>query len=533
MDATPGASPPSQPASGADPLAVGVANASLLGGGYALLRRPWLALGAVLVSLALIGFLAASPSRWREALLLVWWVAVVVHGWYLAGGRPARGAWRADAGEGGKGGWRKGIRRQRLLALTATVPLLLSVAIARFDAHAIEGDASAAHREGDCERALASSDELGFYHRLYDAPLTSRVDDEAEACELLVEAERLVAAGERIDAADVFADYDGHSGALWDGARDRGSDLYLAEARAGLESALERGAPESLETAFDQLDALWARFPERGAEADEVLDDFLGALPTDDACVTRDIAGWLDDTGGAEEGAGTGAALDRAVGVVPEIQPAALAGCGEEMLSHEQWELARNQYRDLVDRYPDHELVGEAEDGIERAETAIELAAVRSLLDGGGYCDDPAPYRGADAYDGGGPHPALLFNDEEGTGAGLPSSWRAEGAEDAVLVVCLGTAEMGDAVETCPYESDLGINGAVDVTFRELRVPVRAYELRTGDLVSDSALAIGGASCPAVLTYETYSGIGVPPSEVYVEPSDSDRRAAYRSLIEP
>ncbi|SOD63233.1 hypothetical protein SAMN06297387_109176 [Streptomyces zhaozhouensis] len=538
MDPTPGTSPSSPPPGDADPLAVGVANASLLGGGYALLRRPGLALGAALVSLALVGFLAASPSWWREVLLLAWWVFVSVHGWYLAGGRPARGAWRAEAGESGKGGWLRGIRRQRLLALTAAVPLVLSVAIARFDAHAIEGDATAAHREGDCERSLARSDALGFFHRLYDAPLTSRVDDEAEACELLVEAERLLDSEERVAAAGTFADYADHASALWEGARDRGAELYLAEARDGLDAALAGGDVELLAAAFDQLDVVWSRFPERGGEAEEALDGFLGALPTDDACVTREIAGWLDATDEEEEDAAPDTALGRSVGVVPEIQPAALVGCGEELLSDERWESARAQYRGLVDRYPDHELAGEAEQGIERAETGIELEAVRALLDDGyggepDYCDDPAPYRGAPAYDGGGPHPALLFNDEEGTGAGLPDSWRAEGAEDAVLVVCLGTAEMGAAVETCPYESDLGINGSVDVTFHELRVPLRAYELRTGELVSDSALAVGGASCPAVLTYETYTGVGIPPSEVYVEPSDSDRRAAYRPLIEP
>ncbi|RMI36818.1 hypothetical protein EBN88_20585 [Streptomyces triticirhizae] len=514
-------------------MAVALANASLLGAGYAILRRRALALGAAAVSVGLLSLLVATGGRWLEALVALWWLACTAHGWRLA--RSAAKSAAGDAGwRGGGARWRGGDRRRRLLALAVTGPVLLGFAIVRIDAQLIERDATAAHRDGDCARALSRLDQHGPFHRLFAAPLTEGTERETEACELLVAARRLTDEGQRGAAAQAFTRYAAHPGARWDEAGDRAADLHLAQAEDDLARSLAGETPE-LASGFGHLATVLDRHPGREAEVEAVLDGFLGGLPADDPCATRTIAGWLD------EREADGSALDRAAEVVPALEPAASFDCGDRLLERSRWEEAHEVYRDLVEAHPDHERAGEAADGVERAEAGIELVAVRALLDPEPltgeprYCEDPAPYRAAPPYRGGGPHPVLLLGDEEGTetGGDLPDSWLADGPEDAVLVVCLDTPRMGDAVETCPYESDLGVDGYSDVTFRETRVPLRAFELRTGELVSDRALEIGGASCPDVLSHETISGYDIPPSEVYVESSPSDVRAAYAPLVTP
>ncbi|KAB8163713.1 hypothetical protein FH609_018760 [Streptomyces sp. 3MP-14] len=523
MDPPPGTPQPALPP---DPLAVGLANASLLGIGYALLRRPWLALGAAAGSVALLGSVVVTGSRWLEALVALWWLACAAHGWHLA-----RSTAKSSAGGGS---WRGGDRRLRLQALAVTGPVLLSFAIVRIDAQLIERDAVAAHRDGDCARTLSRLDEYGPFHRLFAAPLTERAERETEACELLLSAEGLADEWQRDAAVRAFAQYAAHPGARWDGAGNRTADLHLALAEDDLDRSLAGETP-ALASGFDHLATVLDRQPGRAAEVEGVLDGFLDALPADNPCATRAVAGWLG------EREPDGSALDRAADVVPTLEPAVSLDCGERLLERSRWEEARDVYRDLVDAHPDHERADEAADGVERAEAGIELVAVRALLEAEPtageprYCDDPAPYRAAPPYRGAGPHPALLLGDEEGTATGgeLPDSWLAEGPRDAVLIVCLGTPQMGDAIETCSYESDLGIDGSSAVTFRETRVPLRAFELRTGELVSDRALEIGGASCPDVLTWETFLDYDIPPSEVYAESSPADVRAAYEALITP
>ncbi|HEY3631053.1 MAG TPA: hypothetical protein VGL21_09155, partial [Jatrophihabitantaceae bacterium] len=64
-----------------DPLAVVVGNASLLSLGYWLLRQRALAVVTELVTLALVIVMVTSAQTWAEILVLVWWAAMVVHGW--------------------------------------------------------------------------------------------------------------------------------------------------------------------------------------------------------------------------------------------------------------------------------------------------------------------------------------------------------------------------------------------------------------------------------------------------------------------
>lgn len=457
----------------ADPLAAALGNASLLGAGYLLLGRRRLAVLTGLVTIALVTVLALAVRTLSfEIVVLVWWAALAAHGWHLARRteRPARAG------------------RQRLTGLAVALPVLLAVGLLRFDAARIEGDAIEAHGRGDCPGALAALDGLWAGHAVADAPLTARTGDTVRACRLLLAAE------------------------------------------AQLGKALG-GDPANLERAFATLADVRA-IPGQDQRIREVLDRFTGRLPVPDPCGTAAITDWL------RQGA-RGPVLDHAAGVVPRVAPAALAGCADRLMAADDWPRARDRYQQILDQYPGHELTARAGDGVTRATQAIELANVRDLLEVSypgaepEYCDHPAPYSGAAPY-GDGPNRALVFGDDEHLGR-FPAEWRAGGPADAVAVICAGTTDYGAEVRSCPYESGLSLYGYQDVSFRKIAIPVRVYEVKTGRLVTDTRVEIGGASCPPVLHYTTYVDLAVdiPPSQVYVTPSDADVRAAFQPLIDP
>ncbi|GAA2138434.1 hypothetical protein GCM10009802_47890 [Streptomyces synnematoformans] len=563
----PGYAPPARPR---DPYAVGLANASLLGVGYGMLRRPRLAAGTAALSVLLVVLLATvGRNAWFQAVVLAWWIGVTVHGWYLAGGRPPRrraaatatdqatdqatepaaapaaapaaeqaaepAGTAAPAPAAGPPAPPVNRRRDRLVALAVAAPVLLACTALRLDASRIEDNAADAHRAGECAQAVSDLDGLWFGHRLADAPLTARAEDSTEACELLLKAED-EADRHRLRAARTLQVYADHPEALWEGADNRRADLLLAQAEDELETGLT-GDVDRLSAGFGHLGTVLTEYTgehggqDRSGDVDEVLDGFLGALPTDDACQTKAVTDWLGQRESGDDG------LGRAADVVPEVAPAAMVDCGDALMAEDTWEEARTQYRQLLDEYPDHELTGAAADGVERADTAIELDNVRGLLSGAGggkpeYCDSPAPYRGAKPYRGGGPHRALLYG-QNGHRSKLPSSWKAKDAKDAVVILCAGKPRYGATVATCPYEYDSGIGKVKNVSFKNRDIPVRVYELRTGKLVKKTTVEIGGSSCPATLPY-TYYGIDTgPPSQKYVTSSDSDVRAGYEPLIHP
>ncbi|MFW6690276.1 tetratricopeptide repeat protein [Streptomyces sp. MAR4 CNX-425] len=528
--------PPPVPARPRDPYAVGLANASLLGIGYAMLRRPRIAAGAAVVSVVLVVVLAtAGRNAWFQGVVLAWWIGVTVHGWYLAGGRlPRRGA-AAPPAPPSDDTPPPGARRDRLVALAVAAPVLLACTALRLDASRIEDNAADAHRAGDCAQAVSDLDGLWLGHRLADAPLTARADDSTEACELLLKADRQ-SGSDRVRAARTLQVYAEHPAAVWQGADNRRADLLLGQAKDELNLGLT-GDTDALGAGFGHLGSVLDEFtgehgaPDRSGDVDKALDGFLGALPTDDPCQTEQVTDWLAQ----REGGGDG--LDRAADVVPEVAPAAMVDCGDALMAEDTWEEARARYRELLDEYPSHELTDAAEDGVERATLAIQLDNVRGLLstDGGGkpeYCDNPAPYRGAEPYRGGGPHRAMLYGQNKHRSK-LPSSWKAKDAKDAVVVICAGGSQKGSTVQTCPYEYGKNYDKVAYVSFKNREVPVRVYELRTGKLVKKTRVEIGGSSCPATLPY-TYYGIDTgPPSSMYVTSSASDVRAGYESLIHP
>ncbi|MEU6716985.1 hypothetical protein ABZ897_36455 [Nonomuraea sp. NPDC046802] len=511
-------------------------NASLLGVGYLMMGRRRLALGTGVVTVALLALLVlVARVAWFQGVVLLWWAGVIAHGWWLAGGRlrrsePVQYAGPVALAEERRRVWRQRVRRQRLVGLGTALVVLLAVGYLRFDASRIEQDAAAAHRQGDCMRALSTLGGLWAGHRMADAPLTVRAEDSSGACELLVKAGRQ-AAGDRLLAAGTLKTYRAHPGALWQGAEGRRADLFLAQAAGELNTALT-GDTKALEAGFGHLSQVLGEFTGRETEVGKVLDGFLGGLPVKDACDTRTITDWL-----AKRPAG-GGVLDRAADVVPKVAPAAIVGCGDDFAEDKDWKQAKAQYEQLLDQYPKDDLAARAKKGKERAGLQIELANVRRLLkarsgDEPKYCADPAPYRGADRYRGKGPHRAMVFGRSDHKKK-LPSSWLAKDAADAVLVICAGDTKDGSAVRTCPYNSTFAIGGVQNVTFRKRKIPVRVYELRTGKRVGPKSVQIGGSSCPPRIHYTYYGSFDTgPPSEMFVKSSTSDVRAAYGSLIRP
>ncbi|WP_018505986.1 tetratricopeptide repeat protein [Parafrankia discariae] len=454
-----------------DPLAVAVANASLFGGGYLMLGRGQLAVVVLLITAELlIIFASVAQTLWFGLVLLAWWVAVIAHGWYLAGGRPSRGRLRPVRS-----------KRQWAVAVAAVLPVLLAFGLLRFDVARIERDVAQARRADDCPRVESAVERVSPAHRMVEVAPAAAGEDMVEACALLRTAAGPLDAGLTGDTA-----------------------------------ALDRG--------FRQLSTVLTALPGNEGLVGAALDRFLAGLPTEDPCVTVRIATWLarQPTGGGE--------LDRARRAVPRIAPGALADCGGRRLAAEDWENARTTYQQLLDQYPDHELAGAARAGVGQAdqkleearirrEQAAELAKLRGLLQRPAsgqpaYCAAPVPFSAAPA----GPNRALIAGDRQYT-ARLPAEWMTEDVATATRVLCVGAPELGAAVKTCPYT--LGGN----VTFHRVAIPVRGYDLRSGRLLTDTRVEISGTSCPQVIY-----GFG---SDRYVTPSDSQVQAAFRPLISP
>ncbi|MEQ4304984.1 hypothetical protein ABNF97_26985 [Plantactinospora sp. B6F1] len=462
-----------QPERSYDPLAAALGNASLIGVGYLMLGRIRLAVAATLVSVVLVASLVWGARSGWAEIVVLLWWVALVGHAWLLAGGRRPGAVQRD---------------QRLVALAVTVPVLLAVGFLRFDAAGIERTVTEARGSGDCARALTALDRVSFGHRVADAPLTVRGERSVEACQRLRAAEQRLASG-------------------------------------------LTGDPDGLKAGFDELGAVLVDLPGHEKMVDATLDRFLGELPTDDPCRTATVTDWL------RQRPATNNALDRATEVVARTAPAALVDCADGLMAGSEWEAARTRYQQLLDQYPGQELNARAVEGVKRAGLAIELANVRSLLDGPAssrpaYCTKPAPYSAATPYTKGRTNRALFYGDDEYTKK-LPATWRAADVTAAVLIVCVGRKEYGTTVRTCPYENKISKRFPTYVAFRKIAIPVQAYELRTGKLVFNSKVQISGASCPRILRYTRYGSLidlG-PPSEVYVTASNANVRAAFQSLI--
>jgi hypothetical protein len=379
------------------------------------------------------------------------------------------------------------VRRHRLVALAVTIPVLLAVGLLRFDAARIEHTVDAARAGGDCPKAVTALDRVWFGHHIADAPMTALGDNTIQACQRLTAAKEKLTIGRTGDTAALTAGFGGLAGVL-------------------------------------------ARLPGHEKMVDTVLDGFLAGLPTTDPCHTAVVTDWL------RQRPATHNTLDRAGEAIARTAPDALVGCGDQLMARQSWDPARVRYQQLLDQYPGHALSARAQEGVRQATLALELANVRGLLAGPtngqpAYCSAPAQYSGAAPY-GPGTNRTLLYGNDEFAGK-LPAEWRATDAADAVLVVCAGTQEQGAAVRTCPYVSKDDPGKRANVTFRKVVIPVKAYELRTGRLVLDTKVELGGASCPPEISYLIHFGFDPSPPDQDVAPSDADVRAAFRPLITP
>ncbi|MFF6956332.1 hypothetical protein [Streptomyces sp. NPDC008317] len=220
--------------------------------------------------------------------------------------------------------------RQRVIALAVLLPMLLVAGLLRLDASRTEGKVAAARRSGDCAQALRAQDGLWFGPRVADAPLTASGDRTVRACH------------------------------------------RLGAARHELTTGLS-GDTHALTAGFDGLAAVLADLPGHEKMVDTVLNGFLGRLPTKVPCDTVTVTDWLRQH---KPGQGN---LGRAAAVVPKTAPAALGGCGDDLMEAKEWAKARDRYQQQLDQYPGDRLA-KASSGVEQATLTIELDNVLTLL---------------------------------------------------------------------------------------------------------------------------------------------------------
>jgi len=373
----------------------------------------------------------------------------------------------------------------------AVVPVLVLLAfgLLRLDDANIGQTVAQARQTGNCGQALTALEGVWLGNRIADAPLTADGDLTVQACQ-------------RLDAA-----------------------------RTKLNTGLT-GDGNALKAGFDGLGSVLTDLPGHDKMVDVALDGFLAGLPGKDPCHAAAVTDWL------RQRKPTHNTLDRSTTVIPKVAPDALVGCGDNLMTANDWETARKRYQQLLDQYPGHALTAKAQDGVTKATQAIELANVRRLLadtTGGQptYCSQPAQYSAAPPY-GHGVNPSLIYGTDDYAQV-LPPGWRTDDPAKAVLVICAGTTDYGDAVQTCPYTAETGIfsNVPTDVTFHKIAIPVKVYELRTGKLIIDRAVQVAGASCPDTIHWTSALNDSPPPKDMYVSSTQPDAVAAFATVINP
>ncbi|WP_405059721.1 hypothetical protein OG474_44305 [Kribbella sp. NBC_01505] len=215
-----------------DRLAVAIGNASLLGIGYLLLRRWRLAIASMMMTAALVALLLVEKALWPQIVMAVWWVAVVVHGWMLAG-KPGP----------------RPVAEQRVIALCVTVPVLLAGVFFRVEAAGIQSDVAEAREAGDCAGVTAAQQKARYGDRVADGPGIERLGVDVEACaELRQIASRLQT--------------------TWSGDTD------------------------TLAKEFEKLRLVLAK-PGQEKTVEKVLDEYLGTVTKGGPCPTAKLATWL------------------------------------------------------------------------------------------------------------------------------------------------------------------------------------------------------------------------------------------------
>lgn len=428
------------------------------------------ALAAAAITVALVSILAgAARSAWFEAVVLLWWAAVIAHGWYLASreGQPTASP------------------KLRAVALGVAVPVLLAAVLLRLDVSGIESHVAGARASGDCAHVLSGQHQIWLGDRIADSPLAARGDDDAAACR-------------RLQAAE-----------------------------ASLTTGLDGGAGP-LASGFTTLNSLLAD-PANGKMVEVALNRFSGELSTTDQCGTAAVTDWLRARRPSHNILDQSAQV--AARVAPAALADCgneLMASQEWQDARGRYQQLLDQYPGDAHAAEARAGVRKATLGYELANVRQLLDD-----SGGGqpqYCSSPAPYGGAAPY-GHGTNPALFYGNDGYTGK-LPGSWKASDAANATLVVCAGSSRQGASVQTCPYTSEDSSSPTTDVTFHKIAIPVKAYELRTGKLVYHGTVQISGASCPSTISYSSPIDYDPGPSpDENVKPSTADVRAAFSPVI--
>ncbi len=544
--------------------------------GYVLLRRWAAAAAAVVTSAVLIVLVAAfgQPGWFWRAVLALWWIATIIHGWILARrlGSPPAAAPPAPAptstapvsaapfgtapvsaapfgtapvsaapfgtppvssaptsagpltpglltptpvtpGVTGRLGRDWG---QRAIAAAAAVVVAAGATLIALDVRRIESAAATAHEAGNCEEAIATLDGFAAWHRAVDPYVTRRAADNVAACNLLIEA---LETDDPLEAATLLAQYLDLGAARWQGASGRWADLLLTAAEGELESAIE-GDIDALESGFDLLAQVLAEAPDRAGAVDGLLTGYLEGLPEAEPCDAMDNLAWLG------ERSPSGDELDRATEEVDTLAPPVLVACGNALLTTDPRD-ALEAFQTLLDRYPDHALAADALTGVNSAETQIEAQTVRQRLTGDAprYCDDPAPYRAAPPYAGGGPHLLFSVGSQEFIDH-VPPEWRATDPTGATLIICATGPTLGGVLQSCFYE------GGYTVSLHSAQFGVKGFELRTGTLAFDTTISLGGG-CPDVLRWQCqYTNPNCPPPpDIQAEYSEAAFRNAVQQFV--
>lgn len=267
-----------------------------------------------------------------------------------------------------------------------------------------------------------------------------------------------------------------------------------------------------LEDAFTQLSATLQDTPGQSERVESIVESFLAELDQVTPCDAKEIDEWLL--------ARTWREPELADPIAPEAEllPTRMFDCAQRLRGTDS-EAAAALYQEFMTAYPEHERAAEAaEDYFANAD----------------YCERPAAYPGAPPYEGPGPHTMRTFGVDPDE-YDFPDSWRADGVDDTVLVVCVEGPDRGSHQQSCPYEPGadqvLAPNQTfVQVDFYASKFTVRAYEFRTGELVEDYTEEIG-EPCPDELLYDSYFLDSVP-SEHNSDYSDAQLRSVFDRLMD-
>ncbi|WP_156754516.1 tetratricopeptide repeat protein [Actinokineospora pegani] len=441
-----------------DPWAAAVANASLLGLGYVLLRRWRLAAGTGLATAALLTVLIATRSVWAQVALAAWWALMIAHGWRLA----ARGPVAASPG-------------QRGFALAVALPVVLVVAAVRTEAAIIDNAVDQARADRDCAAAVAATDRVHTTHRVGAAPLAADLDRVRAACAAV-------------------ADARAHIAALRAGRADEVNDVLRALSRA---------------------------LPDGKPFVDAEMEHLFESIERDTDCAAGAITSVLHDAAPGD------ALVEQARAAADRIAPPALLRCAERYESYGDLDESLDLVTRLATDHPDAPEAGKAKDAVHRLGKAIERRDIRALMrdtaTGPRYCANPKGFSDAPEVAAGSGNRVLVLDFTETVT--LPGSMRTTELDEAALVLCVRSLDLGPQVDSCDFTAD-GV--PLLVRYHKAVVSFSLFELRTGKRLASDTVTVDGASCPSTIKVPAHAR---GRHDMVVVPSETQVRDAFAPTL--